>query len=278
MKTQVDWQRILADCKDNVKDHIQPLLKTAKQPQPNLGIGAGGDAMKLVDFAAEKAIVEVMLENGIAFTLVSEESGVKEFGTAPKDCFVTVDPVDGTTNLVRGLPFYCTSIAVSDKPVSSAVFAACVSDLFHDVSYTAFKGKGAFRNETRITSSSTRTLEEAVIGLDLNTYKLKAVAPQLTALIHETKHIRHFGANALELCYVADGLTDAFVDIRGKLRATDVAAAFTIVKEAGGLVTSPDDKPIDLRLDPKQTVKFVASGNKEIHERILGLIRQRKET
>ncbi len=118
-----------------------------------------------------------------------------------------------------------------------------------------------------------KSLDDAVIGLDLNTYRIRTVAPLVSKLIHETKHIRHFGANALELCYVADGLTDAFVDVRGKLRATDVAAAFFILKEAGGMVTSPDDKSIDLRLDPRQTVKFVASGNMEIHEKILGLMK-----
>jgi myo-inositol-1(or 4)-monophosphatase len=277
MKTQVDWQRVLARCKDNVRTHIRPLLKTMKEPQPDLGVGAGGDPMKLVDLAAEKAIVEAMLENGVSFMLVSEESGIKEFGGKPKDCYVTVDPIDGTTNLIRGLPFYCTSIAVSDKPTLSKVFAASVTDLFHDISYTAFEGKGAFRNHKKITPSSMKTLDEAVIGLDLNTYKIKTVAPQLSDLIHETKHIRHFGANALELCYVADGLTDAFIDIRGKLRTTDVAAGFFIIKESGGIVTSPDGKPIDVRLDPIRTLKFVASGNQEIHEKILSLIKLRKE-
>jgi len=273
LKHQTDWLSILSDCGNNVKTHICPLLQTLKEPQPDLGLGAGGDNMKLVDLNAEEAIIETMLENDISFTLISEESGIKQFGATPRDCYVTVDPIDGTTNLVRGLPFYCTSIAVSDKPASSRVFAACVTDLFHDVSYTAFDEKGAFRDGETITSSSTKTLDDAVIGMDLNTYKIKEVAPQLSELIQATKHIRHFGANALELCYVAEGLTDAFVDIRGKLRATDVAAGFFIVKQAGGIVTDPEGKPIDLKLDPKQTIKFVASGNMEIHEKILRLIK-----
>jgi myo-inositol-1(or 4)-monophosphatase len=273
MKPQTEWLQVLADCENNVKTHLRPLLKTLKEPQPDLGLGAGGDPMKLVDLAAEKAIVEVILQNVFSFTLVSEESGIKEFGTTPKEYYVTVDPVDGTTNLVRGLPFYCSSIAVSRKPTLSAVFAASVTDLFHNVSYTAFEGKGAFRDGDKITPSTLTSLDEAVIGLDLNTYKVKEVAPKISDLIQATKHIRHFGANALELCYVADGLTDAFVDIRGKLRTTDVAAGFFIIKEAGGIVTSPEGKPIDVKLDPKQTLKFVASGNREIHEKILKLIK-----
>ena len=278
MNTYIDWLQVLSRCKDNVRTHIRPLLKFLKEPQPDLGIGAGGDQMKLVDLAAEKAIIEVLLEHDLSFTLISEESGIKEFGNKPNDYYVTVDPIDGTTNLIHSLPFYCSSIAVSRKPTLSAVFAASVTDLFHDITYTALEGKGAFRDGEKITPSSTKTLEEAVIGLDLNTYKVKEIAPQLSDLIQATKHIRHFGANALELCYVADGLTDAFVDIRGKLRTTDVAAGFFIIKEAGGTVTSPEGKPIEVRLDPKQTLKFVASGNKEIHKKILSLIKSPKET
>ncbi len=112
-----------------------------------------------------------------------------------------------------------------------------------------------------------------MIGLDLNTYKVKEIAPKLTELIAKTKHIRHFGANALELCYVANGLTDAFVDIRGKLRTTDVAAGFLIINEAGGIVTSPENQALNVELDPKQTLSFIASGNMQIHEKILSLVK-----
>jgi myo-inositol-1(or 4)-monophosphatase len=277
MNNRFNWQQIFDSCRKNLKTHMQPLLKTLKAPQPDLGFGAGGDSMKPVDLAAEKAIVESLLQNDVSFTLVSEESGIKEFGVGPRDCYVTVDPIDGTTNLVRGLPFYCSSIAVSSDQTSSSVFAASVIDLQHDIDYMAFEGKGAFRGTVKIAPSVTKNLDEAVIGLDLNTYKMKSLAPQLSLLIHETKHIRHFGANALELCYVADGLIDAFIDIRGKLRATDVAASFFILKKAGGIVSSLDGKPIDVKLDPKETVKFVASGNGEIHYRILSLTKTIKE-
>jgi myo-inositol-1(or 4)-monophosphatase len=94
----------------------------------------------------------------------------------------------------------------------------------------------------------------------------------------EAKHIRHFGANALELCYVADGTIDAFVDIRGKLRTTDVAAAWLIIKEAGGIITTSEGKPLNARLDPRQKVEFIAAANIKIYERILSLIGAEKET
>jgi len=273
MKAQIDWLKILVHCKDNVKAQIRPLFKTLSEPQPDLGKGAGGDPMKPVDLAAEKAIVEILQEHGVSFTLISEESGVKEFGEKPKQCYATVDPIDGTTNLVRGLPFYASSIAISTKPTLSTVFAALVTDLFHDTTYTALEGKGAYRNDKKITASALTSLDKAVIGLDLNSYNVKELMPQLTRLIQKTQHIRHFGANALELCYVADGLTDAFVDIRGKLRVTDIAAGFLIVKEAGGTITAPEGHALDVKLDPKQKIKFIASGNKQLHKIILSLVK-----
>jgi myo-inositol-1(or 4)-monophosphatase len=276
MASNVDWLQVLLECKENVKVHIQPYLKSRKEPQPDLGTGAGGDKMKLVDLAAEKAIVETLLKHGISFTLVSEESGIKVFGATPSDYFVTADPVDGTTNFTRGLPFYCSSIAVSRKPMLSDVFAGMVADLVHGVTYTALKGQGSYRDGEKITTSAVTSMEEAVIGLDLNTDKVKEVLPQLTDLIEVTKHIRHFGANALELCYVAEGLTDGFIDLRGKIRTTDIAAGFLIIHEAGGIVTTAKNEGINLKLDPKQKLKFVASGNLTIHKTVLSLVKQVK--
>jgi myo-inositol-1(or 4)-monophosphatase len=273
MKSPNNWQEILIQCKKNVRSCIQPCLKTIMEPQPNLGIGAGGDIMKPVDLVAETAIINTLKEHNVSFTLISEESGVKKIGPEAVSCFVTVDPIDGSTNFMHGLPFYACSIAVSRKRTLNDVYAGLVADLAHNVTYTAFEGTGAYRDGKRIETSKTAALEEAVIGLDLNTYKVEEIVPKLTALIAKTKHIRHFGANALELCYVANGLTDAFVDIRGKLRATDVAAGFLILKEAGGIITKPDNQMLNVKLDPKQTMSFVASGNMEIHKKIMNLVK-----
>jgi myo-inositol-1(or 4)-monophosphatase len=273
MKNPIDWQKILLECKNNIKTNIQPCLKTLKQPQPNLGMGAGGDAMKPVDLAAEKAIIDTLQHHDVSFTLISEESGIKKSGSTPEECYLTVDPIDGTTNLIHGLPFYASSIAVSRKPELSDVYVGMVVDLFHDVIYTAFKGEGAYRDGVKIESSKNAFLDDAVVGLDLNTFKYKDSISKVTAIIENTKHIRHFGANALEICYVANGLTEAFIDLRGKIRTTDVAAGFLIVKEAGGIVTTPDNQPVNVKLDPMQKLSFIASGNMQIHQKIVSLVK-----
>lgn len=271
---QVDWLNILIECKNKIQKQIKAASKTLKSPQPNLGIGAGGDPIKKVDLAAENAITSTFRKHKLSFTLVSEESGIEEYGDFPHKHFVTADPIDGTTNLIRGIPFFATSIAVSTKPSIETVHAAMVVDLSRDIAYTAQKGKGAYRNNQRIAPSKETSLKEAVVGIDLKSYKVQEVALQLTNLIRETSHIRHLGANALELCYVADGTIDAFIDIRGKLRTTDIAAAWLILQEAHAIMSTPEGDPLKVTLSPKQTVKFVASANKEIHQAILELIRK----
>jgi myo-inositol-1(or 4)-monophosphatase len=274
---QHDWPAILAQCKNQIRKQIAPLFQTLDQRQPDLGIGAGGDPIRKIDLAAESAVVATLAERRIAFTLISEESGIREHGENPQQCYLTVDPIDGTANLMRRLPFYATSIAVSDKPFLKDIHSALISDLFHDVTYTAQKEKGSYRGNQRIHPSDNVSLEEAVVGIDLSSHKAEKIVPRLTELIKNTKHIRHYGANALELCYVADGKTDAFIDIRGKLRTTDMAAACLILQEAGALLTRPDGKPLDVKLDPGQRVEFVAAANAEMHRKILGLIKLGKE-
>jgi myo-inositol-1(or 4)-monophosphatase len=269
----VDWLDALVECKNRIQQNLSPLLEAVDKPQPDLGVGAGGDRIKTVDLAAEAGVVDVLTSRGISFTLISEESGVKAYGNRAKECFVTVDPVDGTTNLMRNLPFYATSIAVSERPFLRDVHSGLVADLCHDVIYTAQKGKGSCRDGVRVSPSAKVSFEEAVIGLDLNSYRVDSLVPRLTRLVKKTDHIRHFGANALELCYVADGSTDAFVDIRGKLRTTDVAAACLILEEAGGVLTTSAGEPLDVRLDPKQKVEFIAAGSSKLHSMILDLVK-----
>ena len=277
MNRKHDWLNILAECRSNVQKQIAPLLHTASGSQPSLGVGAGGDPLRKIDLAAEKAVVDVLCAKGVSFTLVSEESGIKQYGDDPGNCYVTTDPIDRTTNLSRGIPFYATSIAVSNRLCLSSVFAALVSDLFHGATYTAEEGRGACRDGRKIAPSSNVTLEDAVIGIDLNSHNIGKSIPSLMLLIGKTKHARHFGANALELCYVADGTIDAFIDVRGRLRTTDMAGAWLVLKEAGAIVTGIDGKPVDATLDPRQRVNLIASANKKIHKALLSLMKLGKE-
>jgi myo-inositol-1(or 4)-monophosphatase len=263
----MDWLKIIQQCSQKIRKEALSLYGSS-EAATTFGLGAGGDKMKKIDLAAETALIGCLNKHDISCTLVSEESGIKEIGSEPSEIYVITDPVDGTTNAVRGLPFSATVIAVSKGSYLKDVEIALVSDLFHNITYTAQKNRGAYRNGEKIRPSQTSSLEEAVIGIDLNTFKIKELQTKLEGLFKRGKHFRHFGANALEICYVADGSTDAFIDIRGKLRVTDMVASFLILREAGGIMVTPVGKELNVPLAPTQRLSFIAAANKRIYEAI----------
>ncbi len=262
---------LLKTCSQKIRSEVLGFFGSA-EASLSFGVGAGGDVMKKIDLAAEKALTDTLEDQGVSYTLISEEAGIRKIGAKPQEFYVTVDPVDGTTNAIRGLPFMATSVAVSKAPNLQAIDVAMVSDLFHNVTYIAKRGCGAFRNEKKISPSKTSSLEEAVIGIDLNMFKIKGIAPSLVPVLEEARHIRHLGANALEICYVADGTTDAFIDIREKLRTTDIAAAYLILREAGGIMVTPKGTDLSVPLAPTQRVSFIAAANTSIYKRIMELL------
>ena len=131
---------------------------------------------------------------------------------------------------------------------------------------------GSYCNYKKISPSETTNLAEALIGLDLNTIDFTELSGNLNALLAKCRHIRHLGANALELCYVADGTIDAFIDIRGRLRTTDMAAATLIIQEAGAQITTPKGTPLTNNLDPTERVSFIATGNTSLHQAIAEIL------
>jgi len=263
----MNWLKIIQECSQKIRKEA---LKFYGSPQAavGFGVGAGGDTSKRIDLAAEKALIDCLNKHEISCTLVSEEAGIKKIGSQSSEIYVTTDPVDGTTNAVRGLPFSATVIAVSGEPWLQDVETALVTDLIHNITYTAQKNGGAFKNGERIKPSETSEIEDAVIGVDLNTFRIEELVTKLEGLFKKGKHFRHFGANALEICYVADGSTDAFIDIRGKLRVTDMVASYLILREAGGIMVTPEGEELNVPLAPTQRLSFIAASNKRIYEAI----------
>jgi len=268
----VDWLTVLKACSESMKKQVRPLFGSVGA-KVGFGVGAGGDVKKQIDLVAENALFETLQDHGVSCTVISEEAGVKQIGAQPSQFYVTADPVDGTTNAVRGLPFIDISIAVSKTPLLDAVDTALVTDVLRDITFTAEKGRGAQRNGESIRPSDITTLEEGVVGVDFSTFKARQIVNQLIKILEKTRHLRHLGANALELCYVADGTTDAFIDIRGKLRVTDIAAAYLILLEAGGIITSPEGEKLNAPLTATQRVSFVAAANKSMCETIQKLMK-----
>ncbi len=230
-----------------------------------VGRGAAGDMTIEADRDAESAILEC-LSGAEGLRVVSEERG--EIGSRESRWTAIVDPIDGSSNFERGIPFYCTSIAIVEgRRLSDARFAV-VRNLVNGEVYYAESGKGATKNGGPIATSKAGELEDAVLTIDVSKSKADTVV-KLAPLISSVKRQVHFGANALELCYMAEGRVDGVVDIRNRMRVTDYAGAFLIAREAGAVQTTQDGQALDPPLDISSRFGFVASANPTIHQKIL---------
>ncbi len=199
---------------------------------------SAGDFVSLADIRAEKIIKEDLLEARPTYGFLAEESGEIE-GSDPTRRWI-VDPLDGTTNFLHGIPHFAVSIALEHK---GEIVAGVIYDPSKDECFLAEKGQGAFVNEARLRVSDRRSLIECVFATGLpfaGRPDLPRTLRQLAQLLPATAGVRRFGAAALDLAYVAAGRYDGFWE--ESLNIWDIAAGTIIVKEAGGFLEpiSPD--------------------------------------
>ena len=264
----MSWIPLLTEMVNAVRVSSMPLFGKHKI----VGQGASGDFTEQIDKVAESAIIRVIEKRKITCTLVSEEIGIKEFGREPS-IYIVTDPIDGTANAVNGVPFFASSLAISKSPHLNGIVAGVVMDVYKNVIFSAEKGKGAKQNGKKIRPTRISDVGKAIIGVDLSKIKPKKQLQRLSPLLKIAGHPRHFGANALELCYVANGIYDAFVDIRQRLRVTDIAAAYLIIKESGGVMLTPEGHELNPSLTPTSRVSFIAAGNNQLFNKIGDLIK-----
>jgi len=267
LRLSVEFLREIAS---EVRRRVLPLLGAEEAWKP-LGRGAGGDRTRLIDAIAEEAVFEKLREKKASCTVVSEEKGVVKLGGGEE--YLIVDALDGTNNALRGLPFCCVSLAAADKPRLSAVHSAVVQDLPHGEVYWASRGVGAFLEDKPLTPSKIESLREALVSIDLNPPIPEGRVKGILKLLKNVRHSRHLGANALEICYVASGRLEAFVEVRGRTRITDFAASQLIVREAGGLITDERGGSLDAPASTPQTrISFIAAGNRRLLNQIITIL------
>jgi myo-inositol-1(or 4)-monophosphatase len=218
------WLPLLKEIAREVRKEALPFFGRSEI----VGRGASGDVTEKIDAVAEGVIIRILEERKVSCILVSEEIGIKRFGKHP-NVYLVADPVDGTANAVNGLPFFATSLAISTTPNIGGIVAGVVMSLYDGTLFSAEKGLGAKQDGREIKSSRNQDLEEAIIGVEFNRVDAKQLL-RLAPLLKIVRHWRHLGADALELCYVANSLEGAFIDVRKVLRVTDVAAAYLILK------------------------------------------------
>ncbi|HEU4482025.1 MAG TPA: inositol monophosphatase family protein [Nitrososphaeraceae archaeon] len=277
---------ILIESSKNVYNEIKDLLGTSEGAS-KISLGAGGDISRKIDIVAETAVLNTIKSNNISPVVIGEECGIVNLNNYNSNSssnnnnnkgFVIMDAVDGTTNAIRGIPFSCCSLAFANEFKLSSVTDAVVLDLFTGDIYSASKQKGSFFNNKKISVrnekdfSSIASLEDlksidVLIGTNVSGVP-PHILDEISKVISFSSHIRHFGANALELCYFARGFMDAYIDIRGKIRSTDMAAAYLIAKEAGGKLYSSNGQELDSELGLKNKLSFYAVSNKRLFDLI----------
>lgn len=250
------WTPVLLEAAENVRTKVRKaLLSRASLDVDGL--------KKLLDSEAQQAIRETLSDADFPVRVVSEEG---DYEIGEQGPILVVDPVDGTTNLARGIPFACTSMALSATPRMSGVTLGLIKDLYTGDVYRAERNRGAWRAGKRITPAKSKPVKEALVSLDISK---GAPVDRVKQLIASAGHLRQTGSSALALCHLAAGIVDAHVDIRGKLRITDVAAGLLILREAGGAYITEGDAADDLELTRETTLKLVAASSRWTLEEIL---------
>jgi myo-inositol-1(or 4)-monophosphatase len=190
-----------------------------------------------------------------------------------------VDPLDGTTNFLHGIPHFAVAIALER---AKEVVAGVVFDPAKDEMFTAELGRGAFCGDVRLRVSAEADLAGAVVGTGVPhaaaRHRHDGYLPRLRAVMHEVAGVRRFAAAALDLSYVASGRLEAFFEYG--LSRWDIAAASLLVREAGGRVSEPDGgcARTPEGIGQHETMYALDSGdvlatNGHLHERMLSLLR-----
>ncbi len=188
----------------------------------------------------------------------------EEGATGGQDSAYTwiVDPLDGTTNYAHAFPAFAVSIAVqyNQDLVCGVVFAPALNEL-----YAASRGGGATLNGRTISASTTDEVKRALVGSSF-TYDPHEVGQwsRANTFIRTMQALRNIGSAALELCYVADGRFDAY--LQPGLSAWDMAGAAVIIQEAGGKVTNYQGKPLDVHK------KQIVASNGRLHDQVIAML------
>lgn len=267
------WSKISNQIMEEVDETINPLIGQKKAGQ-TVKMGADGTPTKLIDLRAEEKVVEILESTERPLTLVSEEIGRIEIGNDPSEVIFVVDPLDGTHNALKNIPAYGISLAVAEITDPNKVMTTddiemgFVKNFATGDIYQAIKGEGATLNGREIKTSSRTDITQATIGA----YIYRADMKKVDKLCKIVRRMRILGSVAIELCYVADGTYDAFLDVRGNLRIVDISAAKLIVEEAGGRVTNENNQSLYGKLSVLERTSIVASGNLDINRELINIL------
>ena len=254
-----DWLSLSRAAVADVEAVLERLATRAEREEV-VGSGAGGDETTAIDQAAEDAIVERFRATGAS--IVSEEVGILE----GSDTVLVIDPIDGSLNAKRGIPFFSLSIAVADGRTMDDVHFGFVFDFGSGEECTATRGEGAFLNGEPLGAERPSDEIEILVMEATRTDLVAADAPKVAALAHR---LRIMGSTALSLCHLAAGRVDAVCTLK-PTRSVDIAAGQLLCRELGLALELFDvAEPFGAApLDLGQRSRLAAAGTSEVCEHL----------
>jgi len=263
-----DWLELSRACVRDL-DVVLRDLPTRVEREPVLRAGEGGDDTTAVDAAAEDVVVRRLEELGADLTLVSEELGVRSFG-AGGSLRVVVDPIDGSVNAKRGIPFFSLSLAVADGPTMDDVSFGYVYDFGAREEWMAERGGGAFLDGAPLDGPGPKETIEILSLEGTTTSAIADAAPAMRGIAHR---LRVMGSLALSLCHLAAGRVDAVCCLK-PARSIDIAAAQLLVRERGYAIELFEAPPFGAApLDLGQRSRVVAAANDELCNMVASALR-----
>jgi fructose-1,6-bisphosphatase/inositol monophosphatase family enzyme len=243
------WLPLLEEIATAVHTEIRSKIDSI-DPAEFVCMGKDGTATKLIDKLAEDVILEKVKDQPM--NILSEEAGYIDKGA---EHTLVIDPIDGTNNSAWGLPLYSVSLAVGNEKVSD-VEAGIVKNLATGDTFKAEKGSGAFYKDHPIKVRPYK--EESSVFC---AYLGKKAPDFCYEILKVPGKARYLGSTALEMCYVAKGDFDLFIQSGQNIRVIDVAASCLILKEAGGKIYDGDLNEFDMNFDIDQRKTVIAVGD-----------------
>jgi myo-inositol-1(or 4)-monophosphatase len=249
-------------CRASVADikTVLTQLPTRVEREPIARLGEGGDDTTAIDAAAEAAVVARLARLGESFTLVSEELGEATYG-AGGPWRIVLDPIDGSLNAKRDIPFFSLSLAVAGGQTMADVVFGYVYDFGSGEEWTATRGGGAQLNGKAL--GAVRPKDEIEI-LSFEATTTAEVADKAAAVVGTAYRLRIMGSLALTLCHLAAGRVDGVCSLK-PARSVDIAAAQLLVREVGLAIDLFDAPPLgSAPLDLVGRSRVVAAGTTEL--------------
>lgn len=274
-----EFASLLSMLREMFEEVRRYLLGEGREQQERVGANPKGDITRAFDAQAEQIALAYARDHLSPVRVLSEESGEQRFGSAAPRYTLVIDPCDGSNNFKRGVRVvgFAVAVLVGDAPAldPALVQAAFVGDIFTGSSYTASRGGGAYLDGRPIRGSAITELRRAMLSINIgrvqapsnpadeNDPRRTYLPATVWRLMSQVSTVRRLGATTLDLCYVAQGAFEGYIDLRCRMTPENFLAPALIIEEAGGFFGNEHGQPLG-SVEFTTGYPVLAAGNQDL--------------